>query len=122
MAAKKFDFKKIINWLGFILRCPVCNVKYNITNIKVLESEQDAQSAEARLLIHSDCHRCKSSVMFNIDISGPDVITVAAMTDLTSKDSAKFSAFEPLNIEDCIQIHQSLNKFDGDLVKALQKA
>lgn len=120
MAAKKFDFKKIINWLGFILRCPVCNVKYNLTNIKVLESEQDVQSAEARLLIHSDCHRCKSSVMFNIDISGPDVITVAAMTDLTSKDSAKFSSFEPLNIEDVIQIHQSLKKFDGDLVKALQ--
>lgn len=117
---KNIDFTKALGWLGFILRCPICNFKYNMKNIKVLESQQDESSSEARLLIHSDCQKCKSSVMFNIDISGTDIITIAAVTDLTSADSSKFSEFEPLSADDCITIHQSLKKFDGDLVKALR--
>jgi hypothetical protein len=117
---KNIDFAKVMGWLGFILRCPICNFKYNLQNIKVLESQQDEQTAETRLLIHSDCSKCKSSVMFNIDISGADIFTVAAVTDLTSADSTKFSGFSPINADDCIVIHQSLKKFDGDLVKALR--
>jgi hypothetical protein len=117
---KNFDFAKVMGWLGFILRCPICNFKYDLKDIKVLESQQDDQSSETRLLIHSDCTKCKSSVMFNIDISGADIFTVAAVTDLTSSDSAKFSDFQPLDANDCIKIHQTLKRFDGDLVKALR--
>lgn len=109
-----------MGWLGFILRCPICNFKYNLQNIKILESQQDETSSETRLLIHSDCTKCKSSVMFNIDISGADIFTVAAVTDLTSADSTKFSTYTPINANDVILIHQTLKKFDGDLVKALR--
>ncbi|MDQ3018548.1 MAG: hypothetical protein M3Q64_01615 [bacterium] len=118
---KKFDLKKMLGWLGFMLHCPVCNVKYDLSNIKILDSEQDDTSSEARLLIHSDCQKCKSSVMFNIDINGPDVFTVIAKTDLTSKDNVKFSLFPALNADDCIQIHESLQLFDGDFRKALKR-
>jgi hypothetical protein len=117
---KKFDLKKVLTWLGFMLHCPVCNVKYDFSNIKIMDSEHDEQSSEARLLIHSDCQKCKSSVMFNIDINGPDIFTVIAKTDLTSKDSDKFSAYPSLNIDDCIQVHQSLQSFNGDFIKALK--
>ncbi len=117
---KNIDFAKVMGWLGFILRCPICNFKYNLQNIKVLESQQDESTAETRLLIHSDCNKCKSSVMFNIDISGADIFTVAAVTDLTGADSTKFSSYAPLGTNDVIAIHQSLKKFDGDLVKALR--
>lgn len=109
-----------MGWLGFVLRCPICNFKYNLQNIKVLESQEDEASTETRLLIHSDCTKCKSSVMFNIDISGSDIFTVAAVTDLTRDDSMKFNEFDPLSADDCILIHQTLKKFDGDLVKALK--
>ena len=118
---KKYDLKKVLTWLGFMLHCPVCNVKYDFSSIKIVDSESDAQTGEARLLIHSDCHKCKSSVMFNIDINGPDIFTVIAKTDLTSKDSAKFSRLPSLNINDCIRFHNSLNTFDGDFVRALKK-
>ncbi len=118
---KKFDLKKVLGFLGFMLKCPVCNVKYDLSNVKILDSEQEEGTSEARLLIHSDCQKCKSSVMFNIDINGPDVFTVIAKTDLTSRDSAKFSVFPALNADDCIQIHQSLAGFDGDFRKALKK-
>lgn len=117
---KKIDLKKVLTWLGFMLHCPVCNVKYDFSNIKILDSEQDEQTAEARLLIHSDCHKCKSSVMFNIDINGPDIFTVIAKTDLTSRDSAKFSKVPALNVDDCIAMHSSLKNFNGDFIKVLK--
>jgi hypothetical protein len=116
---KNVDFSKVMGLLGFVLKCPICSVKYNLRYIKVLESQQDESSGEASLLIHSDCQKCKSSVMFSIDISGSEVYTVMAVTDLTSSDTAKFNKFNPLNTDDCINIHHSLKKFDGDLVKAL---
>ncbi len=118
---KKFDLKKVLSWLGFMLHCPVCNVKYDLSNIKVLDSEHDDTSSESRLLIHSDCQKCKSSVVFNIDINAPDVFTVIARTDLTRTDSAKFSVFPAINTDDCIQIHESLERFNGDFIGALRR-
>ncbi len=118
---KRIDFAKVIGWLGFILRCPICGYKYKFQNIRVIESEQDEVLNEARFLIHSDCEKCKSSVMFNIDISGPEIVSVGTITDLTGKDSAKFSRRLPINVNDLISIHQSLKNFDGDLVRALRQ-
>ena len=118
---RKFDIKKVLGWLGFMLKCPVCSAKYHNANIKVLESHQEVADSEAHLLIHSDCHKCKSSVMFNIDISGADIFTVIAKTDLTKKDSTKFSDLPALNIEDCIAIHQSIRGFNGDFISAIKR-
>ncbi len=117
---KKYDIKKVLSWLGFMLQCPVCSTKYQISNIKVLDSQQEDELAEAHLLIHSDCHSCKSSVMFNIDISGPDIFTVIAKTDLTKRDSSRFSTLPALALDDCIRIHETIQKFDGDFVKAIK--
>ncbi len=118
---KKFDLKKVLSWLGFMLHCPVCNAKYDFSNIKIMDSITDTETAEARLLIHSDCQKCKSSVMFNIDINGPDIFTVIAKTDLTGKDSDKFTDMPSLNIDDCITVHRGLSKFNGDFIKALKR-
>lgn len=117
---KKYDIKKVLSWLGFMLQCPVCSTKYQIANIKVLDSQQEEEFAEAHLLIHSDCHKCKSSVMFNIDISGPDIFTVIAKTDLTKKDSSRLSGLPALALDDCIRIHETIQNFDGDFVKAIK--
>ena len=116
---KSIDFKKVMGWLGFILRCPVCSYKYNLANTKIIESEQNEALGEARLLIHSDCGRCKSSVMFNIDISGPEVWSAAMVTDLTGSDTTRFTGGAPLNTDDVINIHKSIRAFNGDFKKAL---
>ncbi len=109
---KKRELKKMLQWLSFMLKCPVCSVQYDLTNIKIIDSEQDESYMEARLLIHSDCDKCKSSVMFNIDINGPEVFTVIAKTDLTSSDSDKFKAYDAIKIDECITLHKSLKKFN----------
>ncbi len=117
---KNMDFKKVMAWLGLILRCPVCNHKYDLGKIDLLDSE-NGDEGDTHLLIHSDCGRCKSSVMFSIDINGPEIYSVGIITDLTSKDSAKFSKFGPIEVDEVIGIHRDLKNFKGDLVKALGK-
>ncbi len=113
---KNFDFKRIIEWLGVILKCPICGAKYNIDKTRVVESEQDEVYGEARVLIHSDCGKCKSSVMFNVEIRGPEVFSVGMVTDLTGQDSSKFNKLGPIKTNEIINIHQNLKGFKGDFV------
>lgn len=113
------DYKKVLVWLSGVLRCPVCGFKYNLEHTKVIQSKGDEEAANsAQIVIHSDCQKCASSVMFNIDINGPEVFSVGMITDLTRKDSSKFSKLEPIGVNDCISIHSELNKFSGDFIKA----
>lgn len=116
---KNYDFKKIIEWLGIILKCPICNAKYNLEKTQVIESEQSEVFNEARILIHSDCAKCKSSVMFNVEIKGPEVFSVGMVTDLTGKDSSKFKKLGPIHVNEIIGIHQALKTFKGDFISAL---
>jgi hypothetical protein len=113
---KNFDLKKIVEWLGFILKCQVCGHKYNLEKTKVLESEQNEAINEARILIHSDCAKCKSSIIFNVEIRGPEVYSVGMVTDLTGKDSDKFKKLEPIGTNEIIGIHQALKTFKGDFI------
>ncbi len=113
------DFKKIVEWLGVILKCPICGTKYNLGKTQVIESEQNSVNNDARILIHSDCSKCKSSVMFNVEIRGPDVFSVGMVTDLTGKDSNKFKNSGPITADDIINLHQGLKTFKGDFISAL---
>jgi len=116
---KKFDFKKVMEWLGYILKCPICGFKYNLNNTHVIDSEQNDVFSEAKILIHSDCTKCKSSVMFNVEIKGPEVFSVGMVTDLTSSDTAKFKHKKPISPNEIIGMHKALKGFKGDFVKAL---
>ena len=102
-----------------MLRCPICGFKYNLDSTKVIESEQDDSLDEARILIHSDCNRCKSSVMFNVEIHGPEVFSVGMVTDLTHQDSKKFTSKDSISANEVISMHKALKTFKGDLVKLL---
>ncbi len=116
---KNQDFKKIVEWLGIILKCPICSAKYDMGKTRVIESEQDDDYNEARILIHSDCAKCKSSVMFNVEIRGPEVFSVGVVTDLTGNDSAKFKKLAPIHVNEIIGIHKELKTFKGDFITAL---
>jgi hypothetical protein len=116
---KNYDFKKIIEWLGVFLKCPICGAKYNLEKTQVIDSEQNEFGAEARILIHSDCAKCKSSVMFNVEIRGPEVFSVGMVTDLTGKDSNKFKKLGPIHVNEIIGLHQALKTFKGDFISEL---
>jgi hypothetical protein len=116
---KKMDFQKVVEWLSHILKCPICNYKYNLERTKIIETKQGEQN-QASLVVHSDCAQCKSSVVFSIWINGPDIYQVNMITDLTSEDIEKFSEKDPIDTSEVLDMHRFLKKFNGDFVKALK--
>jgi len=116
---KKFDIKKIIQWLANILRCPVCGQRYNLEQTKILESNEEKIGGAGSLLVHTDCVYCKSSVVFSIAVDGPEIFTVAMVSDLTLDDTAKFKNAQPISSDEVLATHEFLNSFDGDFAKVL---
>ncbi len=110
------DINKVIKWLGQMLRCPICGIKYKINTAKIIESWSDEAYGEAGILIHSDCGKCKSSVMFNVEIRGPEVYSVGMITDLTGQDSARFKKHKALSTNDVLTIHSEVRNLSGDFI------
>jgi hypothetical protein len=110
----KVDFKKIIEWLARILRCPICGHRYNLEQTQIIDSKEAKPSMGANLLVHTDCERCRSSVVFSIAVDGPEVFSIGMVTDLTSTDTSKFKNSRSLSADDVIAVHQFLETFDGD--------
>ena len=115
----KFDIKKIVAWLSQILRCPVCGQRYDLNQTKVIEGE-GKPTIGGSLLVHTDCDKCKSSVMFSIAIDGPEIFTIATVTDLTSQEMIKFKELEPISPDEVLATHEFLRGFDGDFESALK--
>lgn len=116
----KADFKKIIEWLTYILKCPICGYRYNFEQTKIIDSKESKPLVGANLLVHTDCERCKSSVVFSIAIDGPEVFSVGMVTDLTSSDTSKFKNTTALNPDDVLAVHQFFREFNGDFRTALK--
>lgn len=117
----KNDFKKIIEWLAHILKCPICGYRYNLEQTKIIDSKENKPAIGANLLVHTDCERCKSSVVFSIAIDGPEIFSVGMVTDLTSTDTSKFKNSHALNTDDVLAMHQFLKDFNGDFKEHLVK-
>jgi len=117
----KFDFNKIIQWLAYILRCPVCGQKYNAEATRIIDSGEEKPINGRSLLVHTDCERCKSSVVFSIAIDGPEIFSIGMVTDLTSQDTNKFKNSTPLTPDDVLATHEFLRTFDGNFKEALKR-
>jgi uncharacterized protein (DUF983 family) len=115
----KFDIKKIVAWLSQILRCPVCGQKYDLEKTRVIEGDEKFTIAGS-LLVHTDCEKCKSSVMFSIAIDGPEIFTIATVTDLTQSDTMKFRDSDPISSDEVLATHEFLNGFNGDFRNVLK--
>lgn len=115
---KGFDIQKISKWLAQVLRCPVCGFRYSLERAKIIDSKESLTTV-SNILIHTDCERCNSSVIFSIAIEGPEIFSVGMVTDLTLKDTNKFCDSNPVNTEDIISLHEFLEKCNGDFRKIL---
>jgi hypothetical protein len=116
---KNIDIQKVMDMLSTMLRCPICGHKYHKDGTRVIESEQDQVFGEAYVLIHSDCQKCKSSIVFSVEIKGPEVFSVGMVTDLTQSDTVKFRKLSAIASSDVLNIHKDIRKFNGNFVKAL---
>src|SRR3990167_6071002 len=116
----KFDFNKITQWLAYILKCPVCGQRYKPEETKVIDTGEEKQLSGRSLLVHTDCERCKSSVVFSIAIDGPEIFSIGMVTDLTSQDTSKFKNANPITTDEVLATHQFLQGFNGDFKTLLK--
>lgn len=116
----RLNYQKMIELLSVILHCPVCSNKYTAEQTSIIEAPEVEKREDSSLLVHADCERCKSSVVFNISLDGPEIFSVGMVTDLTSADARKFREAPNLKIDEIIEFHSFLQKFDGDFEKVLK--
>lgn len=116
----KFDFNKIIQWLAYILSCPVCGHRYTPDQTRIIDTGEEKPLSGRSLLVHTDCDKCKSSVVFSIAIDGPEIFSIGMVTDLTSQDTSKFKNAKPITADEVLATHEFLRAFDGDFKTALK--
>ncbi len=106
--------------LAVVLHCPVCGNKYSADQTNIIDSRQTESFETTTVLVHADCERCKSSVVFSIAMDGPEIFSVGMVTDLSSKDAQKFRDAESISADEVIEFHDFLETFDGDFQRVLR--
>lgn len=110
----------MIELLSVILHCPVCSNKYAAEQTSVIEGREVEKREDSSLLVHADCEKCKSSVVFSISLEGPEIFSVGMVTDLTSTDAKKFRDSGGIALDEVIDFQAFLKNFDGDFEKVLK--
>lgn len=118
---KNIDFKKVLNLLGVMLRCPVCGHKTNLETMSILESEQVEATGEGHMLIHADCQKCHGNVMFDIGVRGPELMSSATVTDLTLVEMQRLLELPPISVDEVLDMHNEVREFAGDFVNRFRK-
>ncbi len=116
----KLSYQKWIELLSVILHCPVCSNKYNAEQTSIIESKEAEKYDNSSILVHTECERCKSSVVFSISLDGPEIFSVGMVTDLNSTDAKKFRDGGFVTLDEVIEFHEFLNEFDGDFERVLR--
>lgn len=116
----RLNYQKMIELLSVILHCPVCNNKYTAEQTSVIEGQEVEKREDAALLVHADCERCKSSVVFSVSLEGPEIFSVGMVTDLTTTDAKKFRDAGSISMDQIIDLQTFISSFDGDFEKVLK--
>lgn len=117
---RETNIQKMIELLALVLHCPICAAKYNAENTNVIRSESLDRTDESSMLVHTDCERCKSSVVFSISMDGPEIFSVGMVTDLTSADAARFRDADQISVDEVMGFHDFLETFDGNFERVLR--
>ena len=117
---RETNYQKMIELLSLVLHCPVCGNKYNAENTNLIDRSEFDRGEDASLLVHTDCERCKSSVVFSISMEGPEIFSVGMVTDLTSADAMKFKNSSEVSVDEVIEFHDFLENFDGNFERAIR--
>lgn len=120
----RLNYQKMMELLSVILHCPVCGNKYTAEQTSViegreLEKRELDKPEDPSILVHADCEKCKSSVVFSISLEGAEIFSVGMVTDLTSTDVKKFKESENLSVDEVIEFNSFLENFSGDFVSVL---
>ncbi len=112
--------QRMLELLSFILHCPVCSNKYNAEQTSIIDTETSERADSPAIIVHTDCENCKSSVVFNVSMDGPEVFSVGMVTDLTLNDAQRFKELQNVTLDEIIDFHEYLKIFNGDFQAVLK--
>ena len=87
-----------------ITHCPVCNLRYDPLEAKVLEEGEDAH------LVYIKCRHCQAAILALVVASSLGISSIGLITDLSGDDVLKFKATKSISCDDVIEVHQLLSK------------
>ena len=87
-----------------ITHCPVCSLKYDPLEAKILNEGDNAH------LVYIKCDSCQSAILAVIMANNMGLSSVGLITDLTGDDVVKFKNASAISYDDVIDAHQFLNK------------
>lgn len=90
--------------LRMISSCPVCGHRYGPDQARLIEEKGEAH------LVHIQCAKCQGGVIALIVKGGIGVSSVGLVTDLTAEDVYRFKESDSLTEDDCIAIHEYLER------------
>lgn len=93
--------------------CPMCGTEY------VPEEARVVSEKEGAFLIHTNCKKCRCSVVATLVANQMGVSSIGLITDLTYEDVLKFKDGESITADDILSVYSLLAK-DARVEKALK--
>ncbi|MDO8529256.1 MAG: hypothetical protein Q7S18_01150 [bacterium] len=101
--------KPSINNLENLVKCPICNKKYNQARILVLEEGGN------RTTIHVTCGNCEISSLVFISSGKMGIISLGMLTDLTTGEAKSLFKNEAISTDQVIEVHEYFKNFQGEI-------
>lgn len=95
---------------SLVTHCPVCNLRYDPVEARVLEESDNAH------LFYIRCRHCQAAVLAVVTVSSSGISSVGLVTDLTSDDVIRFKSAKPITCDDVIEVHEQLLNKDKVLI------
>ncbi len=89
------------------LKCVACGEQYKVENISVVGHQDDTW------FMNVYCPFCQSQSLVAAVVK--EGVVPEVITDLTESEIKKFKDVESVSADDILDIHQFLNRFEGDI-------
>ena len=90
--------------VNLISNCPICNVKYNPLQLRILEEKKDSH------LVYIKCSSCQAGVVAVIMSGGIGVTSIGLITDLSAEDVIRFKDVKEISLDEVLEMHELLEK------------
>jgi hypothetical protein len=92
-----------------LIRCPVCQKKYEPGKVLLLEED------EKKTTLHLTCEACHVSALIFVSLSAMGAVSFGILTDLEQSEAKRFYGSEAISSDDALSVHAFLKGFDGGL-------
>ncbi|MCI0558206.1 MAG: hypothetical protein MN733_06900 [Nitrososphaera sp.] len=96
-----------------LMRCSVCDKKYEPAKVLVLSSEEE------RTTLHLTCEHCQVSSLIFVSSNQWGVASVGVLTDLGPQDARALFGQEAISADQVIEMHAFFKHCKGDVTELI---